>query len=562
MDAESRTSRSVVFWRMEISCNMGYLRALATGGILLAACLGGTGVSHAACTGPQALVSQLHAHPSEENAVALGSWYASHQQFACAIETFRAALKTFPNSAQLEYLEGLALIGADRGTEAIPYIEESVRLAPEVIKPHLMLAHLYDEAGRHDRAEEQWKKALEIDPHSTDALEGLSADLAGREDWMDVLMLLRSAPHTEKLAIRLAQALGYLNYLDDAFKVLDEARGLSPKSIDLVEAMAVVLVKQHRYNDAIDLWQKTADENPGNHEAELQLFRILVLSNHVTAARPMAAKILAQHPHDPEVLYLNGIVARATGDFPQSKAFLEEAVRLKPDFYYSRFNLGMVLVILREWQEAKEHLEKAIAMDSSQAEAHFELAKALRELGETESAQQELKLYQKIKGDDETELEAASAAAQGDKSIDEGKLDEALLHYRQAEQDQPLSANYKYKVSIALHQAGKLDEEKTQLEAAVKLDPALAGAQKQLGYLLARSGDTAGAVEHFRMAVKAAPAWSEAWINLAAELAAEGNFAEARPAAETALRLNPSSDAARRLNERLAKDAATQGSHP
>ena len=541
---------------------MGFMRGLGAKSILLAACVAFATPSFAACTGAHDLVEKLRAQPTSENAVVLGSWYASHKQFSCAIETFRVALKRDPNSAQLEYLEGLALVGADRATEAVPAIEESVRLDPAVIKPHMMLAFLYDQTGHHDKAEDQWKKALEIDPHSTDALEGLSEELAEQEAWTDEIMLLRSAPHTEKLAIRLAQALGNLNYLDDAFKVLDDAIRQAPKSLDLVKAMAVVLVKQHRYNDAIDLWQKTADNNPGNAEAELQLFRILVLSNHITAARPMAAKVLALHPHDPDVLYLNGVVARGTGNFPQSKIYLEEAVQLKPDFYYSQFNLGMVLVILREWQEAKEHLEKAIAMDSSQAEVHFELAKALRGLGENEGAQQEMKQYQKINSDDETALEAASASAQGDKSIDEGKFDEALQHYREAVQDQPQNALYKYKVSIALHKSGKIDEEKTQLEEVVKLDPALAGAQKQLGYLLARSGDAAGAVEHFRMAVKAAPAWSEAWVNLAAELAVEGNFAEARPAAATALRLNPASDAARALNEELAHDPAAQQVHP
>ena len=488
----------------------------------------------------------------------LGSWYASHQQFPCAIETFRAALKTDPNSAQLWYLDGLALIGDNRLTEAVPAVEESVRLDSTVVKPHLILAFLYDRGGHHDKAEDQWKSALAIDPKSIEAVEGLSEELAGREDWIDLLVLLRSAPHTEKLAIRLAQALGNLNYLDEAFKVLDEAMRQWPKSLDLVEAMTVVLVKQHRYNDAIDLWQKAADDSPENPRAQRELFRILVLSNHITAAKPMAAKILAAHPHDPEVLYLEGVVARGTGDFPQAKAYLEEAVRLKSDFYFSQFNLGMVLVILREWPEAKERLEKAIAMDSSQAETHFELAKALRGLGEDEGARREMTLYQKIKSDDEAALEAASAAAQGDKSLDQGKVDEALLHYREAVQDAPQSAVYKYKVSIALDRSGKVDEEKAQLEDAVKLDPALAGAQKQLGYLLSRSGDTAGAVEHFRMAVKASPAWPEAWINLGAELAMQGNFAEARQAAATALRLNPESEAARALNEKLAHDPAAE----
>ena len=541
---------------------MKFLRGLGPQSIFLLAfaALGRQGF--ATCTGPHDLVAKLRAQPSSENSVMLGSWYASHQQFTCAVETFRAALKTDPNSAQLWYLDGLALVGAGRLTEAVPAVEESVRLDSTVVKPHLILAFLYDRARDHHKAEEQWKDALAIDPSSTEALEGLSEELVEREDWIDLLVLLRSAPHTEKLAIRLAQALGNLNYLDDAFKILNEAMHQWPKSLDLVEAMTVVMVKQHRYNDAIDLWQKTAEDNPGNQRAELELFRILVLSNHVTAAKPMAAPILASHPHDPEVLYLEGVVARATGDFPQAKTYLEEAVRVKPDFYFSQFNLGMVLVILREWQEAKERLQKAIAMDSSQAESHFELAKALRGLGEEEGARREMTLYQKIKIDDEAALEAASAAAQGDKSLDQGKVDEALQHYREAAQDLPQSAIYKYKVSIALDRSGKVDEEKAQLEAAVKLDPALAGAQKQLGYLLSRSGDTAGAVEHFRMAVKAAPAWSEAWINLGAQLAIEGNFAEARQAAATALRLNPDSEAARSLNEKLAHDPAAEQARP
>ena len=58
---------------------------------------------------------------------------------------------------------------------------------------------------------------------------------------------------------------------------------------------------------------------PNNQDAVVQLFRILVLTNHINAARPIGPKLLAQRPHDPEVLYLNGIVLRAVGDYPGAK---------------------------------------------------------------------------------------------------------------------------------------------------------------------------------------------------------------------------------------------------
>ena len=103
-----------------------------------------------------------------------------------------------------------------------------------------------------------------------------------------------------------------------------------------------------------------------------------MLTNHVTAAKPMAPKLLAEHPHDPEVLYLSGIVDRTVGDYPQAKEHLEAAVALDPNFFNSRYNLGMVLVFLHEWKEASEQLEKAIALGATEPQVHFELAKALR----------------------------------------------------------------------------------------------------------------------------------------------------------------------------------------
>ena len=542
---------------------MGIRRGLCGTWILLAAGMGFALPPHGVtCTGPPAITARLRAHPTTENAIALGNWFAANKQFQCAVETFRGAIKADPHSAQLYYLEGVALVALNRPAEALPALEDSVRLESDVIKPHLMLAHLYDQAAQHDKAEEQWKQALEIDPHSVPGLEGLSADLLARQDYMDVIGLLRNAPRTEQLAIDLSKALGMLNYLDDANKVLSEALQLSPGSVPLASALTVVLIKQVRYQDAINLLQKTVEKNPGNQEAEVQLFRVLVLTNHIDLARPIGPKLLARRPRDSEVLYLNGIVDRSVGDYPQAKAHLEAAVAIDPNFFNSRYNLGMVLVFLHEWKEAAEQLEKAIALGATEPQVHFELAKALRGLGEDDRALEEMKQYQQLKKAEETELEAAEAAAQGDKDLEAGKIPEAIAHYREASEGQPDNAFYRFKLALALHQTGDGAGERAQLEAAIKLKPDLAGAQEQLGYLLSRSGDAEGAIEHFRMAVHATPAWVEAWINLAGELAETGKFPEARDAVATALRLDPGNAEAHELSDQLARDPAAQQAHP
>ncbi|MGC1423247.1 MAG: tetratricopeptide repeat protein, partial [Terracidiphilus sp.] len=419
-----------------------------------------------------------------------------------------------------------------------------------------------DQIGKHTEAEEQWRQALAIDPKSEIALEGLSKDLLDRSAFVDVVVLLRNAPRTEKLSINLARALGNMNLLDDARDVLTEALNAQPSSLPLSSALIVVLVKQVRYQDAINLAQHILDLNPSNPQAELQLFRILVLTNHIDAARPIGPKLLAQRPHDAEVLYLNGIVLRAVGDYPGAKTLLEQSVAIDPSLPNSHYELGMVLVFLKDWAPARQELEKAIAMGAKEAQAHYQLGLALRGLGESAQAQKEFKTYQDQKASDESKLEASMKASQADDDMKADKVQDAIGHYKEAIAAEPNNANFKYKLALALHQAGDADGERAQLEQAVQLNPDLPGAQNELGYLLSRSGDSTGAIQHFQSAVHAAPGYVEAWVNLSAALAMAGQFPEARDAIAMALRLEPDNAQAQKLNDRLSHDASAQQAHP
>lgn len=519
-------------------------------------------VAHAQCKLPPQLDARMHAHPTIGTAIDAGNWFGSHQQFDCAVDIFRTAIEADPKSAQLYYLEGMALAGGKHPDQAIKAVNQSAQLDPKVIKPHLLLASLYQQSGRTEEAEEQWKQALAIDPHSEIALESLSSALLDRKDYISVVGLLQRAPRTEPLALALSKAFGLLNYYDAAADVLNDAIKLNPKSAALANAESVVLVKQHKYEEAIKLLQFVVQQHPGDQQTEMQLLRVMVLTDHINLARPIAPKLLALHPHDAEVLYLNGFVEHAMGNDAQAKAHLEEAVERDPDFFSYHYKLGMVLVALHAYQEAKEQLDKAVALGDTEPNVHYQLALALRGLGEKERATQEVSQYQKLKQAEDDAAEAALKVKQADGSLDEGKIQEAIALYRDACETLPDNANYKFKLSIALHRAGDTDGERAQLEAAVKLNPQIAGAQKQLGYLLARSGDAAGAVEHFKMAVQAAPAWTDAWISLSAELAVLRNFDEARKAAAMAMRLDPTNDQARELSEQLAKDPAAKQSQP
>ena len=227
----------------------------------------------------------------------------------------------------------MALLGLGQPAAAVPALQESIRLESDVLKPHLLLAKLEDASGNTAEADTQWKNALAIDPHSEIALEDFSAALLARKDDPAVVSLLQNAPRTEPLALHLAEALEDLKYLDEANEVLLAAMKLAPESLHLAIAESVVLVKQRNYDEAVKLLAFAYEKHPDDREAQLQYLRILVLTQHNDRARPLGLKLLAQTPHDPEVLYLNGILDHAVGDDAQSKAHLEEAVALVPDFF-------------------------------------------------------------------------------------------------------------------------------------------------------------------------------------------------------------------------------------
>lgn len=539
---------------------MSFMQDPGTNSLLLAVMICSAGTAGASCTGPQAMVAKLRAEPTTENAIALGSWFASNKQFDCAVETFREAQTTDPQSAQLHYLEGLALAGSGRPESAIAPLQDAVRLQPDVIAPHLLLATLYEKSSLHEQADEQWQQALAVDPQSEPALDSFSGALLARKDFIDVIGLLHHAPRTEALTLRLAAALQALNYLDGANDVLLDAMSMAPESLPLANAEAAILIRKRSYLEAVKLLGYMATRHPDDRGAQLQFLRILVLTQHNDLARPIGLKLLAETPHDPEVLYLNGVQDYAAGNYDDAKAHLEEAVSLAPDFFHSRYYLGVVLVHFRKWKQAREHLEKAITLGDAEPKVHYELGMALHGLGESDEANDEAKKYQDLRQAEEDELEANAEASQGDEDLNGGMVQEAIAHYREACGKVPGNAGFKYKLAIALHRSGDNEEERKLLEEAIKLDPNHARAQKQLGHLLARSGDAAGAIEHFQMAVRAAPAWTEAWINLAAELAIQERLTDAREAVTMALRLDPDNAKAQKLSDQLDRDPRAQQS--
>jgi tetratricopeptide (TPR) repeat protein len=507
--------------------------------------------AHAACTVPPAFEAKLHAHADADTYKELGNWFGDRKQYPCALEAFQNALNLEPGSAELHYLVGLTLYASGHPDEALKPLGQSLYLMPEVLKPRLLLASALDALQRHQEAQSQWEAALRIDHLSTEALDGLSKSLIAQDDYLSVIDLLRDAPRNETLTLDLAQAYGKANMLDKASEVLTKSLQRNPSSLPLTAAMVTVLVRQVHYQEAVHLAAKSERLHPGNLEAQRLYLRVLVLNGDFVNAKPLAHKLLAAHPHDFDFLYLTGILENQAGQYAAGRGHLEQAVALDPNYYNARYNLGVALLELKEFPEARLQLAKALELGGTEPEIRFKYATALRSLGETELAKQQLELYQKQLQMNQKHALAASKTAQGDKEFGSGDPQKAVADYREASEATPDDAQIVYKLALALDKTGDTAAERTALEQAVKINPGFALAENQLGYLASKSGDPASAEEHFRLAVRAAPAYTQAWISLAATLAMESRLSEAQEALASALKLEPGNADALQLRKDL-----------
>jgi tetratricopeptide (TPR) repeat protein len=521
-------------------------------GMVAAACLCASFSAAAPCTGPQELQAKLRKQPDAETYVQLGGWFGDRNQFTCAVEAYRAALKLEPGSAELSFLLGLGLYYAGNAQEAISPLQQSIQLKPEVLKPHLLLAQSLAQLHRMDEANAEWEAALKIDPHSTQAFDGLSKSLLAEGNYRAVIALLQKAPpNQEDLALDLSRAYDVAGMLDEAAKTLQQALRVNPSSLPLSAALVMILARQAHFEDAARLAAKRVQSHPRDLKAQALYLHVLVLNDDIKKAQPLAVKLLTASPHDFEVLYLNGVIERESGQFLAARKHLEEAVSLDPGHYNSRYNLGVVLAELGDNKGAREQLEKALALGAIEPQIHFKLAAVLRTLGETQLAQEQLKLYQQAEKEKADRTLAASKAAQAGKEFDSGDPAKAVALYREALTAYP-SASLAYKLAMALDRTGATEEERTVLEQAVQIDPDFALAQNQLGYLASRGGDTASAEEHFRQAVRASPGYTQAWVSLAATLGMESRFPEAQEAIASALRVDPNNAEAQQLRKDLA----------
>lgn len=235
---------------------------------------------------------------------------------------------------------------------------------------------------------------------------------------------------------------------------------------------------------------------------------------------------MTQKPNDP--LAWNG---NASADASSQHATFPIA---EPDDPIKQVELGNMYLQLGSFTDSAAAYRKAIELDATLAEAHFNLGNVLCELNESAAA---LDAYRQAIAVRPDFFEAYFNLA--DTLAENGRLDEAAAMYRKAAEIRPQLSDAHNNLGTVLIELGDFDGAIASLQTAVSADPESGEAYANLGTALKHAGRMDEAVVALQHAAKLLPGTADAPFNLGIALMQSGRHDEAEVAYRQAMSLAP-----------------------
>ena len=177
---------------------------------------------------------------------------------------------------------GAEALRAERLDEAVAWLEDAVRIDPELASAWANLGVAQRRSGRTVQAERSYRQALVVDPGLSSALVNLAVllRLNGRAEEADDLLLMADAKRNRNPFTYIALGDLSLRYgrLDEAERFYSRARRLGPDEAAPAAALGEVLLRRGERKAAEKLLRRAQRLEPGGDRRIDRLVRLLAAS--------------------------------------------------------------------------------------------------------------------------------------------------------------------------------------------------------------------------------------------------------------------------------------------
>jgi tetratricopeptide (TPR) repeat protein len=383
----------------------------------------------------------------------LAELYAKTGRIRDAVVEAQDIIKRNPNNLEARrllgriYLRSLGDMQAGSGSEsvlklAIDQYEQIIRLQPDSMDDHLLLGRLYRLNNDLQKAENEFKTAVKLQPGSEEAVTTLAYLYNELGDTARATQVLSSVPNAERSA-KLYSALGYTYEQQKQYKNAVEAYRhaieLDRDNLDAIRGLAQNLLNDGQADAALQQYKVIADANPEDAQTYVRIAEIYRKQGKFDVALDNLKKAESMVQDSVEVPYNIAAIYQAQGRYDEAIPIMRDLLKKseKSDGKYSNGEKSNRAVFLERLgsiyrdqgnnQAANETFRQIIALggDENIERGYQQIIDTWREAKEWQKATETAKeAVQKLPGSRDLKMVLASQQA------DMGEADKALKDVR------------------------------------------------------------------------------------------------------------------------------------
>lgn len=315
----------------------------------------------------------------------LAEFYVQSKKLADALPFLERAQRINPSSYDNGYDLSLAYLLTGHLDNARRQIHEILK-QKDTAELHNLLGAVEEQDGKFVEAANEYELAAHADPSESNLF-----------DWGSELLLHRT--------------------LGPAIEVFKDATKRYPASPRLAIGLGMALYAHGNYDEAVTSLLRAADLDPSDPSCYLFLSRAYDSSpSQADAVIQRFRRFSELQPRNARALYYYAMSLwkgkRAEDpslDLHQIETLLKNSIDLDPKLAEAHLQLGNLYSDQHQYSNAIPEYTLALKLNPDLADAHYRLGQAYVRTGQTESAQAQLQVYQKIRKQHLADLEKQRA---------------------------------------------------------------------------------------------------------------------------------------------------------
>jgi tetratricopeptide (TPR) repeat protein len=368
------------------------------------------------------------------------------------------------------------------------------------------------EDGELAKAQELYEGALRNFPDNADLRFELGMVYLCQRNWAKAIdsynHSLSASPKRIKTLFYLAEAYFMQSDLDRARETMAQAASIAPNDAQVCQKYGQYLSAklETRYEGLLQL-QRARRLNANLEHIDFEIGKTQFELTDFQAASSSFETALKKKPGDGQAAFFLAETNARLGDWERARHYYDYALAHDHVDGATYYGVGRAFVELADFESALPPLQRALAMQPSLIQAHFQLWKAYRQLGRMEDAGREAKLFSALNDRVDTSREfkgpeEETAWKHVKPLLDEGDEQQALKYLAILPgSDSSNRGNAYFLLGVMYFSMGRKDDAKRVLVTAKRLSPKDPRAAAYLGMAQLASGEIEAAEQSFHSAL-------------------------------------------------------------